>query len=136
MDIDTFANYLLALIIALQLIGMILFLMLFHHVGPKALPLAVILMFLINSVALYYVQKVKVYDNNGKKVDKLSDVFGDMIAVTVWSTVSAFILLIIGIIFAWRSATQKGRNHGYAFLVPILSFVTFYGSLLFVNKAL
>jgi hypothetical protein len=136
MDVNTFANYLLALLIALQLIGAIVFLLLFHHVGPKSIPLSIILMFLINSVALYYIQKVKVYDKDGKVVEKPADILGDVIAVTVWSTISALIITIIAIVFAWRSATVKGRNHGLAFLVPILSIATFYGSLVFVNKAL
>lgn len=134
MDVNSFANYLLALIIVLQLVGMIIFLVFFRYIGMKALPAAAVLMFVIDSTALYYFQKIDVYDKNEKKVDNIFDVLGDVLAITAWSAIISVLLIAVGIFFSIRIAVENGRNKVAAVFLPFISTAVFYGSLLFVAK--
>lgn len=129
MNIDKFANYLIALLIFLQLLGLVLFLVLFSAFGGKGLLYATILMIGINVAALYGTQKINVYDNQGKQVS-FGNLFGDVIALMMITLAVSIILFITGMFYSLKTASEKGYSSGSAVLLPILSTVSFYGSLM------
>ena len=123
MDINTFANYLLSVFLVLQFVGMLIFLLLFYYVGSKSIPFAIILVFAIDTVALYLLHKVKVYDHNGKRVSDFGKVIGDFLAVMVWTGVASVIFTIIGVVFSLKVIN---RNKIIAVFLPFIATATFY----------
>jgi hypothetical protein len=131
MNVDTFANFLLAVIILLQLVGMILFLVFFRYIGTKAVPFIMVAMLFADIAILDAMEKVKVYDKNGNPVNSLDDIIGDVIAVMAWSAVASVILVIVGLVFALQI---EGRSKVMAVFLPLLATATFYGAFAFVAK--
>lgn len=131
MNLDTYSKYVLAVITALQVIGMVVFLILWNYLGPKSLPLSIILMFAIGVVALELLQRLTVHDKKGRRVS--SNIFGeaffDIIALTVWTGLISVVLVVIGIIASYLIAGKKGYNRVLTVLVPFLAVGTFYASL-------
>lgn len=130
MDINQFANYALALLIALQFIGMFIYLLLWNNMGAKSLWLSSLIVFVLDVGVLQSLRLFKVYDDDGKKVDDLfGKTIGDVIAVVVWTAISSAVFALGGWYFSHNSAVKYEYNKFVAFLVPVLATAVFYGAL-------
>ena len=142
MNVDKFSNYMIALLIFLQVVSTVLFLTLFSAFGNKGLLFATVLVVGINFAVFYGVQKITVYDDKGKQVG-LGDIFGDVIAVVMITLAVSIILFVVGMIYALRIATDKGyggaeptHGKGAAVMLPFLSVISFYGALMLMKNKL
>lgn len=129
MNINEFSNYLIALLIFLQVLTMVVFLALFSAYSNTGLLYATILMVLVNTAVFYGVKKINVYDAKGKQVN-LGDVFGDVIGVVMITFIVSVVLLITGMFLSLRVASTKGYGKGGAVFLPVLSLASFYGALM------
>ena len=126
MNAKSYANYLLLLLIGLQLLSMIVFLLLYSHIGPKSLILSVLLMGIFNILCITGFDSIVIYDRNGKQVKPKDKLAGNIIAISVWSAIISVILIIVGSLFAYKSSQSYGHHLITSLFVPILSTGTFY----------
>ena len=130
MQVNKFANYLLALIILLQLLNMIVFSYFVPKHGSKAIVPVFLVLFIVNASALFGIRKIKVYDDKNKPYENLGHILGDVIAVAVWSVIVSIVLTIVGMVYM----NGKLNNTLLELFVPVLSSLTFYGALVLIIK--
>jgi hypothetical protein len=133
MNVNNFANYLLALLLALQLIGYFVLFGLWSKFGVRGMLLGVVLMFIVDTIALYYIQTIKVYDSSGVEKD-IGQILGDVFAVAVWLAISTVVFTIVTMFIGYHLAVKTGRRKSVGLFIPFLAAGTLYGSLAFVTK--
>lgn len=133
MHVDRYDNYLLSVLLGLQLLGYVLFFTLWSKFGGKGVIFAMIVYFMLCSLVLHYMQKIKVYDDKGKE-QKLSDILGDVFEITLWLIVSTIIFTIIGVFVGHHLANKYNRKHAIGMTIPIISVGVLLGSLTFIAK--
>lgn len=134
MNVNKFSNYLLLVLSILQVIGLIIFLIFYRYLGPKSIPIVLVLIFIIDFLSIKMLKNVKVYDKKGNKVQSIFSIFGDMIAVTVWSFIISIAILIVGMIVSFHISGKYNLNKIAAFSIPILSTIAFYGALAVADR--
>lgn len=133
MDVDKFSNYLLAILLTLQLIGYVIFFLLWIRFGFHGVLLAIALVFILDTMILYYLQRVKITDDKGLKKN-LESVIGDVIAIAVWLGISSVFFTIITMVIGYDLAIKYNMTKEMGLFVPVLAVGTMYGSLAFVSK--
>lgn len=133
MNTDKFSNYLLALLLTLQLIGYLIFFSLWIRFGTPGAILAIVLVFIIDSLSLYYIQRIKVTNDKGIK-QTLSDIISDVIGVVIWLGVSSILFTIITMVIGYKLAIDNNLPKEIGLFIPFLAVGTLYGSLFFVSK--
>jgi hypothetical protein len=121
MNVKTFANYLLAILIVLLVLNYIVLYTMWTKYNTKGLLFALVLLSVVNIVTFIILSKVNVYDDKGKP-QKLSDIFGDIIGVTIAVVIATILILITGFIIAYKSKNK------IMYLVPIVSSALVFGS--------
>lgn len=132
MNTDKFTNILMATMVVMQLVSVLIVVTLWGRLGNKSLIPSCILAFILSLLALRAVMRIKVYDEQGKPVKKLSDMFGDIIAAVVWTAIGSVLSVLAGMFLANHYAKGEGKLAG--FIAPILGVASFYGALVVQAK--
>lgn len=134
MHIDKFSNYLLALLLTLQIVGYVLLFSMWSHFGTRGLFFSTIIYFMICTLCIFYIQRINVYDDRGNK-QKLSDVFGGVFAIVMWLIVTSVITVVVAMMLGYYLATKYNREHLAGILIPLITLGVLYGSLAFVSTS-
>jgi len=132
MNTNTFANYLLALLIGLLLINYVVCLKSWTKFGSRGIVVSSVILLIINTLAIYGMTKIDVYDDNGA-VQNLNDIFANIVAVGVVIAIATVVFIIGGSIIGYQIGGDKRK---IGMMLPILSAGIMYGSLAFSMKVL
>lgn len=127
MKSSQYANYLIVVLTALLLLNYGTLLYIWKKSQVTTIIVAIIILTLINMAVIYSMNKIKVYDKNGK-LQNLGDIFGDILVDTVIFALVTIIAFIIGLVVAYRIDGKNGLT------IPLISTIILYGSLLFATK--
>lgn len=119
MHVDKFHNYLLSLLLTLQLIGYILIFAVWANYGTRGLIFSMIMFFLLCSLSIYYLQKIRVYNDKGKE-QNLSDIFSDTVILVWWLVISTIIGIIVGALVGYSLAKEYNKSRIVGLLIPLI----------------
>lgn len=122
-------DYLLTVLLGLQLVGCLLLLYLWLNYNIQGLLVGVPILLLIDFLMLKYVKSRKA--NNNKKISK---VFGDIIGTGIVFSLSVIVSIIVFGYIGYKQAHKKGLEKMIGVSIPVLETAILLGSLFLVDK--
>lgn len=133
MDVNKFANYLLVVFVVLLVVGYAIYYSLWPRYGAKGALLAAVMIAVMDVVVMYFVQQYYAKNVDNPKKSLLDD-FGNVIGVTVWTSIIAAFLLIVGLFTGYSLANKHNASKGLAVLIPFANTAILVSSVYFVSK--
>lgn len=126
MDLDKYTNYLIVVLVLLLVVNYVGLMLSWEHFSITGIVISVVILCAINILAIYFMSKIKIYKDGKEK--KLSDIFGDVLVVTVLLAILSVVLFVIGLVVGYHIGGKNGL------LIPLIATGIFYSSLFLVVK--
>jgi hypothetical protein len=128
MESEKYARYLLTLLLSLQIIGLIIFFVMWINFDGKGILLATLVLFKFNAMAISNFQKMDVYDADGRTLTMREAINTTNNMVVILGIMCAM-SIIIGCIIGNSLAVAYNKDREYGLFIPFLSTLLIYGAL-------
>lgn len=133
MNNDKFTNLLISTFVILQLLSVLIVTMSWNRYGARSLLVSGPLVFCMSLLGIMVMAKIKV-TKDGKSVNGLNNMVGNMVATTVWTAIGSVLTIVAGLFLANHYASAG--NSKMIYIAPFIGVAMFYGALVLQAKVL